>query len=294
MLAAAALAFGLLAPSFDAIAGDDPRVRPWGRGTTLVGPGFGLGLGSATTQLDFSLDGKHFVANGLALGLNLSDSVLILHQSLKDQYPGLNKKIPTNIFRLVPMLQFVFYRSRWFSPYVEAGVGPAFFNNRRGTFGHWIAGPGAYINLRGPVYLDIGVDFFGDFPVGRCQARFTATVPDATRMNATTKVSFDNRCVFGWMPKIGLVVALGGRGSKRRSKAAPPPSNPLPADVDPVPPRDPVVEPAPVPVPEPAPIPEADPSVPPPTDAPTETPPQDPSAPPPPTEGPTPPVAVPP
>lgn len=264
-----------LASAGDAQARDDERGRPWARGTTLIGPGFGLGLGSATTQLDFSVSGLHFVANGLAVGLSLSDSVLILRQSVKQDFPDLNKRIPTNIFRLVPTLQYVFYRSRWFSPYVEAGLGPAFFNNKQGTYGHWVAGPGAYIGLGGPVFLNIGVDFFGDFPVGRCKSAFSATVVDSR--GDLTNVVFDNRCAFGWTPKLGIVVALGRAKPKRRPPAVAP-SNPLPETIDGPPLRDVPVEPAePAPPVEPAPdtAPPVEPTVPAPATPPTEVPPAD-------------------
>jgi hypothetical protein len=156
--------------------------------------------------------------------------------------------------------------------------------------GAWLAGPGAYIGIGGPVFLNLGVDFFGKFPVGKCNRAYHYEGAGGT-------ADFEGFCSFGWSPRIGIVVAFGtGRSSQRRTRPAPPPSNPLP-DVEPLPPRAPIVEPAEVPVPEPETVPNpdaADPTVPPPTDEPVDALPAEPSEPPPPTEGPTPPVAVPP
>jgi hypothetical protein len=286
----AVLGQAAIAARADAV--DDDRGRPWGRRTTLVSPGFGLGLGSYATQLEFAFGARYFVLNGLAVGLTLSDSVLIFKDSIKASYPGINKLIPTNIFRIVPTMQYVFYRSRWFSPYVEAGVGPAFFNNKRGTYGYWVAGPGAYIGIGGPVFLNIGVDFFGSFPISGCNDAFSATVRGSSGAN---QVSFEGMCSFGWRPKIGIVIALG-RSSKRRARSAPP-GNPLPETIEPLPreqpaPPPPREEPVAPPV-EPVP---AEPIEPPPGEPPFELPPIEPlppadtTAPPPPAQ---PPVAVP-
>ncbi len=201
-----------------ASAGDDERGRPWARGTALPTFGFGVGLGRDVTSLHFALGGRYFVTHGLAVGLTLSDSVSIFSSRLKSEYPGIEKQIPTNVFEITPSLQYVFFRSRWFSPYAYAGVGPSFFNNRRGTFGHWTAGPGAYIRLGGPVFLDVGVGFRGLFPVARCNDAFEY-------VSGGEAVQLSSRCAFGWGPNIGLVVAFGGpRAGKRRE--APPPSNP--------------------------------------------------------------------
>lgn len=244
---AIAAALAGTATAGDAHAVDDERGRPWGRRTTLVSPGFGLGLGSHATQLEFSLGARYFLIDGLALGLTLSDDVAIYKDGFRSQYPGIEKRLPSNVFRIVPSLQYVFYRSRWFSPYVEVGLGPAIFNHRRGTFGHWVAGPGAYIGLGGPVYLDLGVDFFGTFPIGRCNRAYSAR---STAMGDAVEVSLEGMCSFGWRPKIGLVIALG-RASKRRP-ATPAPAQPRPPVIEPEI-REPAAAPAPAPAREPSP-----------------------------------------
>jgi hypothetical protein len=234
-----------LAWSDDARAADDERGRPWARGTWTIAFGPGLGFGSDVTHLHLGVGGRYFVVNGFALGLTLSDTILIYSRSLKDEHPDIQKRLPTNVFRLVPHVQYVFFRNKWFSPYVLAGVGPAFMNHGSGTHGYWRAMPGAYIGLgRSGLFLDIGIQFDGMFPVERCLDAITDDV--SGRYPA-------GLCTFGWGPHIGLVGAFGGRGQSRRSKStAPPPSNPLPPEVEP-PPEPAPVEPTPVEPVEPAP-----------------------------------------
>jgi hypothetical protein len=211
----------------DAHAAQDERGRPWARGTFTAGFGPGLGFGGDVTHLHLGASGRYFVVNGLALGLSLADTILIYSASLKNEFPGINKRLPTNVFRLVPHVQYVFFRNQWFSPYVLAGVGPAFMNHGSGTHGYWRAMPGAYIGLgRSGIFLDIGIQFDGMFPVGRCVDAIT---------DETTGLYPGGLCSFGWGPHIGIVGAFGGRGQSRRSRDAAPPSNPLPREVAPAP-----------------------------------------------------------
>lgn len=235
LLPGTALALGLVfaAPNVAEAARDGDPKRPWGRGTLVPSFGFGLGLGSDATQLGFGVGFRYFAIGGLGLGLSLSDSITIFSDSLKSEFPGLTKRIPTNIFRITPSVQYVFYRSRWFSPYVHAGVGPSFFNNGRGTVGHWVAGPGAYIGIGGPVYLNIGVDFSSMFPAGKCNRAYRYAGP-------VVDVQFSGYCGFSWGPNIGIVVSFGGSRSKRRAPSNPPP-NPMPDAIEPEP-----IEPEPV------------------------------------------------
>lgn len=217
------------------------QARPWGRGTMQPTLGLGLGLGRDATHLGFGLGFRYFVVGGLGVGLSLSDSITIFSSSLKADFPGVNKQIPTNTFRITPSLQYVFYRSRWFSPYAHAGVGPAIFNNDGGVVGHWVAGPGAYIGIGGPVYLNVGVDFSSMFPRGKCDRAYRY-------QDAAGTVQFEGYCGFSWGPNIGLVVAFGG-GRNRRRAPPPPPDNPMPDAIEPEPVRgfDPVPPPEPVP-----------------------------------------------
>ncbi len=233
---------GFFAWSDDAAAADDERGRPWARGTWMVGGGPGFGWGSDVFQLHLGVGGRYFVVNGFALGLTLDDTILIYSSSLKDDFPGIQKRLPTNVFRLVPIAQYVFFRNKWFSPYVLAGVGPAFMNHGSGTHGYWRASPGAYIGLgNSGVFLDIGVQFDGMFPIDRCNDAITDEV---------TGIYPGGLCSFGWGPRIGIVGAFGGKkprepGSGRKQKQPPPPANPMPATTPP-PATPPPAEPTPV------------------------------------------------
>lgn len=243
------MVIALATPTVASAARDvDPR-RPWGRGTMMPTFGFGVGLGRDATQLGFGLGFRYFAVGGLGLGLSLSDSITIFSESLKSEFPGLTKRIPTNTFRITPSVQYVFYRSRWFSPYVHAGVGPSFFNNGRGTVGHWVAGPGAYIGIGGPVYLNVGVDFSSMFPTGKCNRayRYEGSAGD---------VQFAGYCGFSWGPNLGIVVSFGGGRSKRRAPPRQVAPNPLPD----------AIEPEPVPPFEPEPVETTPPVDPPPVD----------------------------
>jgi hypothetical protein len=219
-----AVALAILTAIASPVSAAPSRERPWGRGTMQPTFGFGLGLGRDATQLGFGLGFRYFVVGGLGVGLSLSDSITIFSSSLKNDFPGVNKQIPTNTFRITPSLQYVFYRSRWFSPYAHAGVGPAIFNNGGGVVGQWVAGPGAYIGIGGPVYLNVGVDFSSMFPRGKCDRAYRYEAAGST-------VQFEGYCGFSWGPNIGLVVAFGGGRGKRR--ASPPPDNPMPDAVEP-------------------------------------------------------------
>jgi len=230
------LAIVLATPSVAMAARDPDAPRPWGKGTMMPTFGFGLGLGREATQIGFGLGFRYFVAGGLGLGLSLSNSITIFSESLKSEYPGLTKRIPTNIFRITPSAQYVFYRSRWFSPYVHAGVGPSFLNNKGGTLGHWVAGPGAYIGIGGPVYLNVGVDFSSMFPAGKCDRAYRYAGEGGD-------VQFKGYCGFSWGPNIGIVVSFGGRSTKRAPPPSSPPRNPMPDVFDAPSPASPPPEP---------------------------------------------------
>lgn len=164
-------------------------------------------------SLSFGLGGEYFVLNGLSLGLDVADTIFIYRSAFKAQYPGIEDELPTNAFELVPALRYVFFRSRWFSPYVRGGVGPMFFNHGVGTYGQWVANPGVFINLSGPLYLDLGVGFSGLFPTGRCKDAVTYRPEDPSAGSVPLDL-----CSFGWGPQIGFAVAFGG-GSRREPRA---------------------------------------------------------------------------
>ncbi len=187
---------------------------PWGRGTLVPSLGLGGSFGGSIGQLAISVGASYFVANGLAVGLTLSDQIWFYSAELKQAYPGINQQLPNNEFGLRPNLQYIFFRNRYFSPYAVAGVGPVFLNHGGGTLGEWHAGPGFYIGIGGPVFLNLGVVFSGRFPGSRCEAAYTYH-------GANEAVYFTN-CGFAWGIRGGLVFALG----MRKKKSQPPPPAP--------------------------------------------------------------------
>jgi hypothetical protein len=224
--------------------------KPWGRGVWMSKIGFspwGL-FNPDVASLSFGLGGEYFVVNGLSLGLDLSDTIYIYRSAFKAQYPGIETQLPTNAFELVPALRYVFFRSRWFSPYVRGGVGPVIFNHGAGAHGQWVAEPGVFINLSGPLYLDLGVGFSGLFPGGRCESAVTYRAEGSTM--GSMPVDF---CSFRWSPLVGFTYAFGGGGQARERRPPrdrqpehepAPATNPLdetiapepvPSDVDPPP-----------------------------------------------------------
>lgn len=163
------------------------------------------------TSLGFSLGAKRYLLNGLSLGLSLSDTIVFYRDAFEARHPGIASQLPTNMLELTPLVQYVFFRSRWFSPYVYGGVGPVFFNHGGGTHGQWSGGPGVYVHVRGPIFASLGVGFSGLFPGGRCN--------DALRYQPEGSVAPGvpvDLCSFRWGPQLGVTLAFGGRGRERR------------------------------------------------------------------------------
>lgn len=195
-------------------------------------PTFGLSpwglFNQDVASLSFGLGFNYFIVNGLSLGLGVSDTIFIYRSAFKAQYPGIETQLPTNMLEVTPTLQYVFFRSRRFSPYVYGGVGPVFFNHGAGTHGQWVAGPGVYINVSGPLYVSLGVGFSGLFPGGRCNEALTYKPQDPTGQGLLLDL-----CSFRWGPQVGVVLAFGsGRQRERRPpprerEPAPPATNPL-------------------------------------------------------------------
>lgn len=285
LLATGAAAMAL-AWSSTAEAAEPRDDRPWGRGTMV--PTFGLGAGglfSDIATLNFGLGFNYYIVNGLSAGLSFSDTILIYKSAFKARYPGIEDQLPTNVFDITPTLQYVFFRSRRFSPYVYGGAGPVFFNHGAGTYGQWVAGPGVFLNVAGPLYVNLGVGFSGIFPTDQCQDALTYTPsdPDGTPLLL-------DLCSFRWGPQLGMVLAFGGKRESRRERRArerrereaprsyPPATNPMDEAVEPDPPAQPTppprtapaapVEPAPGGAPTDVAPPPAD--APPPSGAPTD------------------------
>lgn len=254
-------------------AAQEPDDRPFGRGVIM--PSVALGGSFARSYGGSLLVGagaSYFVANGFAVGLHLRNVTTFYSRSFKDAYPGLVEKIPTNEFSILPSLQWVFYRSRYFSPYVYGGVGPVFLNHQRGVVGQWSAGPGFLIGTGGPLYIDIGILFSMRFPNGRCQDAYSVVDGDTLYTNSYA-------CSFTWGFRGGIVFGLGGRRERRAPAPQPPPqpvqstpqSYPAPTSYPPptaAPPPVPSDSPTTAPQPAPAPAPVAPPLENPPTSAP--------------------------
>lgn len=198
-------------------------------------PTFGLSpwglLNQDVASLSFGVGFNYFLIKGLSVGVGVSDTIFIYRSAFKARYPGIDEQLPTNMLEVTPTLQYVFFRSRRFSPYVYGGVGPVFFNHGAGTHGQWVAGPGVYVNVSGPLFVSAGVGFSGLFPGGRCNEALTYQPDDP----AAGGVLLD-LCSFRWGPQLGIVLAFGGgkqsRGRRKESpqRRLPPPeptSNPL-------------------------------------------------------------------
>lgn len=272
----------LALPARAAARSDDDR--PFGRGVIL--PSVALG-GSFARNYGGSLllgaGASYFVARGFAVGFHLRNISTFYSQTYKDQLGGAFSQVPTNEFSMTPSVMWVFYRSRYFSPYVHAGIGPVFLNKHRPVLGQWSAGPGFLIGTGGPLFIDLGIGFSMMFPKSRCEQAYTYD-------DATTGTQFYNRyacsLVVGF--RGGIVFGFGARREPRQSPppptyapqptyapppAEPPPAYPPPASEPPVaapvpsdsPPPTPATEPAPAPseaTPEPAPAPPASESLP--------------------------------
>ncbi len=218
-VAVAAVAGVLLAPA-QASAAPDEQGRPWARGTVVPSFGLGFGYSQDLVSLSFGLGGSYFIADGFSLGLHLDDEILLYSKSLKGELPDLENQIPTNVFSLTPVFQWVFLRRPRFSPYIFGGLGPVFFNNDSGVFGHWTAGPGAYVGLGGPVWLDLGVGFSGLFPTQSCNDAFV--YEPGGQGSGLEPIPVLDYCSFRWGPRLGLVLALGGGRSGTADRAPAP------------------------------------------------------------------------
>jgi hypothetical protein len=207
-----------LAGAREAVAADEPL--PWARDTLAPGVAIGVGPTPDVTSLSFGVGLDYFVGRGFSLGLHVHDELLVYSPSLRGRLPDIESQLPTNMLYVVPTARWVFFRRFRFSPYVFAGIGPAFLNNDNGVLGHWQAGPSAYIGLVGGLFLDIGVVFSGHFPGTRCDATFVYRPPEPSGTPVPV-----GECAFSWAPKIGLAYAFGfaDRRERRPRQAEPEP-----------------------------------------------------------------------
>jgi hypothetical protein len=210
----AAVASGLAACLGSASAEAAPA-RPWGAGTLQPGAAVEFGYARDAVVLGFGAGLDYFVLPGFSLGLAVSDRILLYSRQLRARLPVIRDQAPTNLFRATARMRYVFFRSRGFSPFIVAGLGPTLLNNRNGTFVHWEAGPGAYVHIAGEVYLELGMTFTGLFPTERCNDAFTVR-----SMGTAVVPVLDDFCSFHWGPRLGLVAAFGlPRHRQRRAIA---------------------------------------------------------------------------
>jgi hypothetical protein len=208
---AGVLAFGLAAPArVQARTPPENAVQPWRKGTLAPSFEFGFGYRRDAISLGFGVGLGYYIIDGLSLGLELDDTVSLYSANRRSRHPNLGDEVPTNLVRLTPTVRYVFFRRYRFSPYVEAGIGPTFLNNGHGPLGHWKAGPGVFIGLTGPLFLDVGVVFSGFFPVDRCDSAF-----DYAPAGADPVGVLDGVCAFDWGPRVGLALAFDVAKNKR-------------------------------------------------------------------------------
>ena len=203
-----------------------PDDKPWTRGTLM--PSFGLGgsfYRGGGGNLLVAAGLNYFFVNNLALGLQLRNFSTFLPSYYKQDYPGIEKQIPTNEFSMIPGVTVMLYRSFRFTPYVHGGVGPVFLNHKRGVVGEWNAGPGFLIGIGRRMALDIGINFSMRFPGDKCDAAYSY---NGSGGNAV----FFGACGLRWGIRAGLVF---GFGVGRKRHQAPPPEDPYYTPPEPAP-----------------------------------------------------------
>jgi hypothetical protein len=185
-------------------AAEDIEKRPFSRHTVAPGLGLGAGFPEDLTILTVAIGGRYFFANGLAVVLEVSNTFLAWSSAVDARFDDVTSQVPTNVVRLTPGLQYVLWRSRWFSPYVHGGVGPAFTNHGGETLGGWSGTPGALIGVGGRVFVDVGVRFSGTFPRSACDEAFVHT----DTSEPPRSVTVEGYCGFLWGPRLGVLFAF--------------------------------------------------------------------------------------
>ena len=200
-IVAACLALTLWVP--EASARNDEQGRPFAKGTVLPRLGVGFGFNDDLVTIGWSGGAGYFVIDGLEIGGTISGSHLIWSRDMKATYPGIQDRLPGTLVEVTPQLRYVFYRSRYFSPYAFAGVGPTFLTNNAPApvIGHWTAGPGFMIGLGPHVFLTLSVAFSSRFPHRDCRDAFTDVfdTPDGP-----VQLEVGGYCGLRWSPGIGF------------------------------------------------------------------------------------------
>lgn len=196
-----ALASLLWAPAAEAR--PDAQGRPFGRGTIIPRLGFGFGYGSNFHTIGWSVGAGYFVVDGLEIGGTVGGTHLLWRRDIKDEFPGIEDRLPGTFIEITPTLRYVFFRSPYVSPYAFAGVGPTIMTNNAPApvIGHWTAGPGFFIGLGQHVWMSISVSFSMRFPGGACRDAFTDVFETA---EGPVQLEVGGFCGLEWSPGLGF------------------------------------------------------------------------------------------
>ena len=186
----------------------EPR-RPFDRPTIVPRLAIGAGFSSFANVISIGVGATAVFKYGLGVGLDFDDTIIIYRDRAKEDFPGIEKETPTNVAALTPYVQWIILPGRGFSPYVRAGVGPVFYNNKLGTVGQWVTGAGFLFRLAGNLYADLGVSVSAQFPDARY--RDILSYMDQPPLCGIT----ERPCSLSVAPRLGLAIAFGV-GSARR------------------------------------------------------------------------------
>jgi len=145
----------------------------------------------------------YFVIDGLEIGAELSDTILVWNTALTNQLQELNMRAPTQAIGLMATLRYVPLRRSGFSAYLLAGLGPTIFNKGGKVIAHVFLAPGALIRLGGRVHLNLGFRFSQPFPVANCEQVFAAIA------GGEQNVPTHSFCEYGFGPSVGVTFTLG-------------------------------------------------------------------------------------
>ncbi len=177
-------------------------MHDWTKRTGSATVGGAVGLPRGMTTIGIRAAAGYFVIDGLEVGGEVSDTILVWNTALTSQLMDLNMRVPTQAIQVAATLRYVPLRRPGFSAYLLTGVGPTFLDKGGGVIAHVFLTPGALIRLGGKVHLNLGFRFTQPFPVKTCEDAF-ATVAGAEDIPAH---SF---CEYGFGPTVGVTFVLG-------------------------------------------------------------------------------------
>lgn len=143
----------------------------------------------------------YFVIDGLELGAELSDTLLVWNTTLTNQLQELNMRAPTQAVGLMATVRYVPLRRSGFSAYLFAGLGPTILNRGGTVIAHVFLAPGALIRLGGRVHLNLGFRFSQAFPLASCEQAFVG--------DGEQNVPAHSFCEYGFGPSVGVTFMLG-------------------------------------------------------------------------------------